>query len=329
MNLIGSLIIIFELAVLVVIGFYLGKTLHFLLIKLFRFFAKKTKSSLDDILMEYIEKPLEVLILVLFLTFTTNFFENLNFVSFQIRSYLDSILILVGAYFLSELTGGLIKWYYEEGKEKFNIIDVTFLPLIRKVTKIVILGAGITFSLASVGIDVTGIFTITAVIGIVLGLASQETLANIFAGIALQLDRPFAYKEYIKFITGEIARVEKIGIRSSKLLDLNGNLIIISNSELAKQRIVNLSRPYNNFPINLALEFPVSLKFDVVLSNLEKYAKKVEEKGLANKGTILVLDSVKKDSYVILVKFSVKNPKDIEEVKKSFNETALGLIQKN
>ncbi|MEM4261534.1 MAG: mechanosensitive ion channel family protein [Candidatus Diapherotrites archaeon] len=329
MNLIGSLVIIFELAVLVVIGFYLGKTLHFLLIKLFRFFAKKTKSSLDDILMEYIEKPLEVLILVLFLTFTTNFFENLNFVSFQIRSYLDSILILVGAYFLSELTGGLIKWYYEEGKEKFNIIDVTFLPLIRKVTKIVILGAGITFSLASVGIDVTGIFTITAVIGIVLGLASQETLANIFAGIALQLDRPFAYKEYIKFITGEIARVEKIGIRSSKLLDLNGNLIIISNSELAKQRIVNLSRPYNNFPINLALEFPVSLKFDVVLSNLEKYAKKVEEKGLANKGTILVLDSVKKDSYVILVKFSVKNPKDIEEVKKLFNETALGLIQKN
>lgn len=322
-------LIIVELIIILIIGFYFGKFLHYLIMNFIIFFAKKTRSSLDDILIEYLEKPLEVLVVVLFFTFVTSFFENLAFISFQLKSYFDSILFLVGAYFISELTGGLIKWYYEEGKDKLKLIDVSFLPLIRKVSKIVILGFGITLSLASLGIDVSGIFTITAVIGIVLGLASQETLANIFAGIALQLDRPVIYKDYIRFVTGEIARLEKIGIRSSKLRDLNGNLIIISNSEFAKQRLINLSRPFDNFPVVLSFEFPTSLNYKKPVSFLEKRAKSLEENFGLNKGTLVFIDSVKKDSYVVSVKFSVKKPDKIEEAKRLFNESVLELLQKN
>ncbi|MBI5036525.1 mechanosensitive ion channel family protein [Candidatus Micrarchaeota archaeon] len=234
-------IIAIEFLAILAVGFILGKAIHRTVVGIAKVFTKKTATTLDDEILGAIEGPLKAISIIIFVYVISERLENLSAINATINQYAYSILILLGAYIISDVFGAVLRWYYYEGKRKSRIkIDDTILPFLRKVSKVVILTAGIYFALYIIGIDLSGLLTATSVMAIVLGLAAQETLANIFAGIALQLDRPFVYGDKLKFVTGEIATLKSIGLRTSKLEDSSGNIILISNSELAKQRLIKI-----------------------------------------------------------------------------------------
>lgn len=63
------------------------------------------------------------------------------------------------------------------------------------------------------------------------------------AGIVIMMDRPFRVGDRITLPSGEIGDVSEIGIRSTKILDFDNNLIVYPNAELIKSKIVNYSYP--------------------------------------------------------------------------------------
>ena len=92
------------------------------------------------------------------------------------------------------------------------------------------------------GVDLVSLLTTSAVLGAVIGLASQSTLANLFAGLALQLDRTFSVGEWIR--VGSLAgRIEEIKWRATSLVTSSGDRIIVPNSTLVTNDVLNLSRP--------------------------------------------------------------------------------------
>jgi small-conductance mechanosensitive channel len=96
---------------------------------------------------------------------------------------------------------------------------------------------------ASFGVDVAALVATSAALSIVLGLALQETLSNLFAGLALMLERPFEPGDWIQM--GDlIGRVQEVSWRAVRLkLIRQEDYLIVPNSVVAKSEIVNMSQP--------------------------------------------------------------------------------------
>lgn len=96
---------------------------------------------------------------------------------------------------------------------------------------------------ASFGVDVAALVATSAALSIVLGLALQETLSNLFAGLALMLERPFEAGDWIQM--GDlIGQVQEVSWRAVRLkLIRQEDFLIVPNSVVAKSQIVNMSQP--------------------------------------------------------------------------------------
>jgi small-conductance mechanosensitive channel len=86
-------------------------------------------------------------------------------------------------------------------------------------------------------VDLTAVFTTSAIFGVILGLALQDTLGNLFAGISLQADKPFAVGDVINVQGKGTGVVEGINWRGVKVRTFTNHMILMSNSQLSKEAI--------------------------------------------------------------------------------------------
>jgi small-conductance mechanosensitive channel len=92
--------------------------------------------------------------------------------------------------------------------------------------------------LDNLGVNITGLVAGLGVGGIAIGLAAQGIFSDLFAAISIIFDRPFKRGDTITYGT-TTARVEKIGMKSTRLRALSGEEKIISNSKLLELEITN------------------------------------------------------------------------------------------
>jgi MscS family membrane protein len=94
------------------------------------------------------------------------------------------------------------------------------------------------------GIDITSVLLGAGVLGLVLGLALQETLGNIFSGISLLMEGPFRKGDLILLADGRTSEVKQLGIRSTMLFSLDEQAtIFVPNKILATSVLINLTKP--------------------------------------------------------------------------------------
>ena len=92
-------------------------------------------------------------------------------------------------------------------------------------------------------VDVTKVFTASVLTTAVIGLALQETLGNVMAGLALQLERDFDVGDWIKIDDKITGRIREVRWRATTIMTKNGDLIIVPNSMVARAVLTNFSRP--------------------------------------------------------------------------------------
>ncbi len=86
-------------------------------------------------------------------------------------------------------------------------------------------------------VQLAPLFTGSTIIGIVVGLALQDTLGNLFAGLAIQADQPFQVGDVVTISTRGVGVVEAVSWRGVKIRTFNNRLLMISNSVLGKETI--------------------------------------------------------------------------------------------
>jgi small-conductance mechanosensitive channel/CRP-like cAMP-binding protein len=82
----------------------------------------------------------------------------------------------------------------------------------------------------------------TAVGAVVIGFALQDTLGNLFAGLAIQVEKPFRVGDWVT-ISSQDGMVSEITWRATKMRTKAGNFVVVPNSVLAKDTITNYSEP--------------------------------------------------------------------------------------
>lgn len=91
-------------------------------------------------------------------------------------------------------------------------------------------------------VNLTALVVTSTVVSAVIGLSLQDTLGNIVAGLALQLDRPFAIGDWAN-INGQEGEIMRMNWRTITLRTIDNNHIVVSNANSARHDIVNYSRP--------------------------------------------------------------------------------------
>src|SRR4029077_8261545 len=92
------------------------------------------------------------------------------------------------------------------------------------------------------GFDPLSLVTTSAVLTAIIGFALQNTIANLFAGLALQGDRTFGIGDWIK-TANHLGRIAEIKWRSTSIVTKDGNTVIIPNNQLVNSEVENLSKP--------------------------------------------------------------------------------------
>jgi small-conductance mechanosensitive channel/CRP-like cAMP-binding protein len=115
--------------------------------------------------------------------------------------------------------------------------------LLASVVSVLLYGFGIGFvAHRFFGFELTPFLATSAVVGAVVGLALQETLGNLIAGIALHTEAPFQVGDWIRSGASE-GRVQQVSWRATRLRTLEGDTLTIPNSEVARHAILNFSLP--------------------------------------------------------------------------------------
>ncbi len=232
-----------------------GQILKFILNKTFARWFAATESMLDDRILDVVRSRVTTL------SFIAGFYIGIREVrkSFQpdeltlhqILDYCSIALFLVLVFVLTRLVSKLIEttfeWYMDEVSEKTNSnVKTTIAPMTTKIVNIVLFMIAGMIVLDHFGVNIGSFLVSLGVGSLAVALAAQETVANMIAGVVILIDQPFTVGDHVKLPSGDEGDVYQIGLRSTRIINLDQNLIIIPNSELVKNRIMNVSSPGAN-----------------------------------------------------------------------------------
>ena len=119
--------------------------------------------------------------------------------------------------------------------------DLLYLPGLQRSLLIAgFLFLGVAFFIYLQGYSITGLYISTGAVAALLAFAMQQTLGDLFSGIALSIEHPFKLGERIRLADGSEGKVVDINWRATRLLAWDKTTLVVPNSELAKQGFTNL-----------------------------------------------------------------------------------------
>ncbi|MBV8781746.1 MAG: mechanosensitive ion channel family protein [Phycisphaerae bacterium] len=133
-------------------------------------------------------------------------------------------------------------------------VDNSIRDMMGVLLKWAIMGFGIVIACNQLGIQITALLTGVSIIGLAIGFAAQETLANFIAGVVIFWDKPFKVGEWIT-IDDSFSQVKRVTFRSTRLLTLDGQTLVFPNTYMLANKVQNHStHPINrvNIPIGIA-----------------------------------------------------------------------------
>ncbi len=237
----GNTILQWMTAFAIIIGaIILGKCLYWLIGKTVKKLAAKTKTRLDDILVDMLEEPC-VFAIIIFGTWHGIKFLNLSGVETTIDKAFQGLIIVNAAWLLTRLFDALVEEYLVPFVEQTESdLDDQLVPVIRKSIKLSVWTIAIIMALDNAGYDVFSILAGLGIGGLAFALAAQETVGNFFGSIAIFVDKPFKVGDRIQ-VRGHDGVVTAIGLRSTRIKSrYEGRIITIPNSMVAKADIVNV-----------------------------------------------------------------------------------------
>lgn len=153
-------------------------------------------------------------------------------------------------------------------------VSKTLQLLLNRVLTFVVVAVAAIVVLDRFDQNISSILTILGAGSLALGLAAQDTISNMISGFVIMIDRPFRVGDRVKIPSGEAGDILEIGLRSTKILDFDNNVIIVPNNELVKTRIVNYSYPKAAMRVVVEVSVAYGSDIDMVKKIMLDAAKK-------------------------------------------------------
>ncbi|MCY4465564.1 MAG: mechanosensitive ion channel family protein [Chloroflexi bacterium] len=239
-----------------------------LLLKPLRIVVSRSESQLDDSLVEACISPLRVAVVGFSLILVTLLF-SFSAEVVQIAQAAGRSL-LIGSIFFAIIRLFEVVSLQPVAFERLTGITIPerLLPFLNTLLKFLILALGAIFILQELNFDVAALIASLGVVGIGISLASQNTVSNMFGFAAIVSDNPFKVGDFIR--TPSVSGiVESVGVRSTRIRQLDQALVSVPNHLLTDAVVVNWSRMQKR-RLDLTLTFTYSTSSEQMRALLEE-----------------------------------------------------------
>jgi len=230
-----------------------------LLIARLRKWASKTQGTFDDAIVEALPAPVNILVFVTGLMVAVRF-TPLSDVRIEHLDRFIGILLLVGFVYFADRLVQAVLTSLERRHESLKPSHFITSALLH----VAVWGLGLLTVLGNLGISITPLLASLGVGSLAVALALQNTLANLFSGFYLLLDRPVRVGDLIRLETGEEGTVEVVGWRTAQIKTLANVLIVLPNSKLAEAKLLNYDRPDKELSFSLEVGVAHDSDLDLV-----------------------------------------------------------------
>mgnify|MGYP005653248609 CR=1 FL=1 len=183
---------------------------------------------------------------------------------------LNIVGILVIAWVAIRSVDAFIREFVRPVAEKTDSkLDDQLLPVLSKVIKGIIVALALVVIVGSFGYDITAVLAGLGIGGLAFAFAAKETIADMFGGFSIFTSRPFVVGDFIEMQDGIVGEVVEVGLRHTRIRNLDKRLVIVPNSKIANSVITNItSAPQRKCVWHLGVTY------DTSVAKLEK-AKKI------------------------------------------------------
>ena len=241
---------------IILLSVLMGKVIYWVFSKVIRLFTSKTKTKLDDIVVDMVEEPAVFLVVVLGIWFALKSLTLSDTITGIISSSYQVIIALLTGWMLTRLFDALYKEYMIPLADRTeNDLDDQLLPILSKGVKMIIWVMAIIIGLNNAGYDVAALIAGLGIGGLAMAMAAKDTVSNVFGGFTIFTDQPFKMNDRIK-VAGYDGTVIEIGVRSTRLKTLEGRIVTIPNSKFADAPVENVTwEPSRKVKLNLGLTY--------------------------------------------------------------------------
>ena len=230
--------------------------------------VKKTKTDIDNVVIEVIEGPLKFLPIVIGFFIATSYIEfNANIIILIEKINRTFITIFIFWLLLQLIVpfSFVIKKFEEQLTTA--LIDWTLKGL-----KILVIIIGIVAVLELWGIKVGPIIAGLGLLGVAVALGAQDLFKNLISGIMILMERRFKIGDVIHIAGEAEGIVEQIGFRSTLIRQFDSNLVMVPNFKFAEQSVTNYSRR-----INRRIRWIIGLEYRTTVEQLKNMRNQIKE----------------------------------------------------
>ena len=214
---------------LIALSIIIGKIIYWFTSNVLKRLTKKTKTELDDIIINMVEEPLimvGVLVCVWYSLTTLNISSDVQSV---INNIFYILIIFNIAWLITRTVSALVEHYIVPitAKSETDLDDV-LLPVIRTTFNVLIWALAIVIGLNNAGYNLGAILAGMGIGGLAVAMASRETITNIIGGCTVLITRPFKVNERIR-VSGVDGWVQSINLNKTIVTDFYGRAHIIPN----------------------------------------------------------------------------------------------------
>ncbi len=232
--------------------------------------AAKTVNRLDDAILNALRLPITISVALLGVMVLVNQVSWFNQTASRWVSEGIFLIYWLLAYLTTyRLTVNIANWYQSEVAYRTETqLDEQFVPFFRRLTLVVITLVALVVLMGHFNVNTGTISALITTLGIgslAVALAAQATLSDVFSGVMIMVDRPFRIGDRIELREMQTwGNVTDIGLRSTRILTRDNRLVIIPNSVIASQSIVNHSIPNTTYRVQTELSVAYGLDVDEV-----------------------------------------------------------------
>jgi MscS family membrane protein len=238
-------------------SFAAAKAVYWILEKYVKRLTKMTKTDIDDRILAALKRPVYIFIILFGIAIALQpYAAALPW----FNKALMAVYILLAFYVAARVSNIAVVGYLRALTARTkSTLDDQIVVLIERFLGVFIIAIGLVMVLGQFGIAITPLIASLGIVGLVIALAAQESLSNVFAGIFLLIDQPFRVGDRVK-VGNELGDIVSIGLRSTRIRTLDNNIFVIPNAELSKSQVTNYAD--RDPVVKVALDFGVAYGSD-------------------------------------------------------------------
>ena len=278
----------------------LSGTFSYMIIRLFKIKSKKAKEIKESAFF----RPLKIFFIILGIYLAIVFLRiplqidnrimDIVTKTFKIISVLEIAYGLANSLTSKSALGKKMK------KSLENKMDDTVFEFVLKIARVLIYVIAVFLVLAILEINLTGLVAGLGLGGVIVTLAAQDTAKNLFGGLVIFIDKPFAVGDWIEMDTYE-GTIEDITFRTTRVRTFENSLVNIPNAKIADASVINWSKmEKRRYKTNLCVELDTPLeKLQLLKTRIEKMLQ--ERESVFDDSIIVRFDQITENGINILI----------------------------